>query len=88
MTTATTPVAHDLERDRTGFEPTVRPDAPAPTQERPDARPLHPTDRRRIGADPYEDPTQGRTIGSDPYDDPTQGRTIGSRPEDDPLRPR
>ena len=54
--------------------PAPVPDLPEGARQEMDARPLDPTQGRKIGSDPYDDPTQGRQIGSDPYDDPTRGR--------------
>jgi hypothetical protein len=86
---------------KTAIAPNVQPDRhdgekwPAPVPELPDgareatnARPLDPTQGRKIGSEPYDDPTQGRQIGSDPYDDPTRGRKVGADPYEDPTQGR
>jgi hypothetical protein len=86
MTTTVTP---EIEEDHAESQawPTLAPDLPDTTRgDRRDG--FDPTQRRKLGSDPYDDPTQGLKLGSDPYDDPTQGRKLGSDPYDDPTRAR
>ena len=86
----TTAIAPNVQPDRYDGEkwPGPVPDTPDGAREATDARPLDPTQGRKLGSEPYDDPTQGRQIGSDPYDDPTQGRKVGADPYDDPTQGR
>ena len=85
-----TAIAPNVQPDRYDGEkwPALVPDMPDGAREATDARPLDPTQGKKIGSEPYDDPTQGRQIGSDPYDDPAQGRKVEADPYDDPTQGR
>jgi hypothetical protein len=83
-----TAIAPNVQPNRHDGEkwPALVSDMPDGTRDATDARPLDPTQGRKIGSEPYDDPTQGRQIGSDPYDDPAQGRKVGADPDEDPTQ--